>query len=880
MKLMTGLKKKQICAAIAFGLIFTMGGQKAEATATTGLHGATVGKKEIKDGSNTLAKADNETTHIAESNDASNSLESGAEFTVLGGEWKNVYGGIGNSTDATANNKITISGGTVELVVVGGDAGTSTSAVTKNIVNIGGSASVNYAVYGGRDNCEGECSNAEVKSNEVNINGGTVKGNIYGGFAKGGNATDNEVVIANIKCESVDVYGALYIVGGLSDKYAKGNSVTIKGGTFTSTKNGHTIQGGSAGAGTATENTVTIEGGTFDSYVNIYGGKGKTGASGNIVNISRDVKFDAQNEASSKNGVLQALHGGHSVSGAASNNVINISGGSITGTGTGLSTSFDYGIAGGFVSGGVGMAENNVVNISGGEFKDIRIFGAWGQVGTNNNTVNISGGSFDNVSVFAVGAATTATCAGSNNNVNLIGVGGKLNGISHSGAAFSLGTVGSGSGSGNILNITGTDTTVTNVTGFANVNFVITSAMANGATMLTIDEDAATDLSGAAVSVKAEAGANLQADTKINLVHKTKGGALELPAADKITIQKSGVSASYAEVLKTALEGTEENDLVLNVKESISIAENGELGANAKNMVETRAAGMAVVNEAVDFVTGQGMGQAKLAAKAATKEGSRSLAPFASVGGGNMRYNSGSHVDSKSWHGTVGLAKEIGDLTVGLAINHGSSSYDSYNAGGVHGSGSSKSTGVTVMAEVSRENGVHYDAALQAGRLKNDYSANLSGYDTSYDESSNYYGLSLGGGKEFTISDKEKVDVYGRYYWSHTNSSDTTTNTGDRLSFDAVNSHRLRLGGRYTRTVNDMSRLYAGLAWQYEFNGDARAVINGQGAPSPSLKGHSAMLELGWKADVAKNLAIDLNVSGWTGKQRGVTGSLGLKWMF
>ena len=866
MKLMTGLKKKQICAAIAFGLMFIGGGhwEKAEAAAGESLYGATGEASQIEEDSKVAVEGTVKKSDMSEGT-PSDAIDSYAKFTVSGGKWDNVYGGMGGEGKETLNNEITISGGTVSSVVVGGDAVSGGSlAVTNNKVYIKG-GSVNE-VYGGRN----KESNRAVTSNIVNISGGTVKGNIYGGFANV-NTIDNHVVIrgdgTDIACE----YKGDYIVGGSSGADANGNSVTIENGNFTAYVG---IFGGS-GKDDASNNMVKISGGAFNNGSSIQGGKTDcehdgVSKSGPANNNTVDISGGTFNK-------VGVIYGGRSHTKSTSNNVVNISGGSITGTG--LSTSFDYGIAGGYVSSGAGEAENNVVNISGGEFKDIRIFGAWGQAGTNNNTVNISGGSFDNVSVFAVGAATTATCAGSNNNVNLIGVGGKLNGISHSGDAFSLGTVGSGSGSGNILNITGTDTTVKNVTGFANVNFVITSAMNDRDTMLTVNSGGADTVLSGAVQVNAEAGANLQAGTKINLVHKTDGGALTLPTAG-VTVQKSGVSASYAEVFKTALEGTEENDIVLKVKESISIAENAELGANAKNMVETRATGMAVVNEGMDFVTGQGMGQAKLAAKAATKEGSRSLAPFASVGGGNMRYNSGSHVDSKSWHGTVGLAKEIGDLTVGLAINHGSSSYDSYNAGGVHGSGDSKATDVTVMAEVSRENGVHYDAALQAGRLKNDYSANLSGYDTNYDESSNYYGLSLGGGKEFAISDKEKVDVYGRYYWSHTNSSDTTTNTGDRLSFDAVNSHRLRLGGRYTRTVNDMSRLYAGLAWQYEFKGDARAVINGQSAPSPSLKGHSAMLELGWKADVAKNLAIDLNVSGWTGKQQGVTGSLGLKWMF
>lgn len=578
MKIMTKLKKKQICTALTCGLLFTVGGQweKAEATEIEyNLYGVT------EDGAAVIESAPGPGVIWAQADKsiigkrpategASNTLESGVVFSVLGGEWKNVYGGIGNSSDATANNKITISGGTVKLVVVGGDAGSSTSAVTNNIVNIGGSASVNYAVYGGRVNVS---SSAEVKSNIVNINGGTVKGNIYGGFANGGNAADNKVVIDNIKCESVFADGALYIVGGLSsdsDKSAKGNSVTIKGGTFTSAGDGHTIQGGSAGAGTATENTVTIEGGTFDSYVSIYGGRATAGdASSNTINISGKVKFDAPNGDGNEHGQIQLLLGGMSDSGKASNNVINISGGSFAGSGYGTAY---YGIGGGYVSGGTGKAENNVVNISGGKFEDIRIFGAWGQDGTNNNTVNISGGSFTNVNVYAGANSTVDVFKGSGNTVNLIGKGGTLNvtravtkegtpvteEVSNTGTALKLGTVSSGRGTGSILNVAGTDTKVDEITGFANVNFVTNGTMTAGSTMLTAGT---ADITGAKVNAA--------------LSGKLADGTFTLLTAGRLTDTDAKYSINGTEVtLGTKLSSAGDNNNYLALRNT-SLAKSG-----------------------------------------------------------------------------------------------------------------------------------------------------------------------------------------------------------------------------------------------------------------------------------------------------------------
>ena len=297
---------------------------------------------------------------------------------------------------------------------------------------------------------------------------------------------------------------------------------------------------------------------------------------------------------------------------------------------------------------------------------------------------------------------------------------------------------------------------------------------------------------------------------------------------------------------------------------------------NGKSLVETRAAAAFVVNNMSDFMLGQGMEQAKAAAGGVTPIDAGTMAPFAAVGGSNMRYTTGSYVDVNGWNGAVGFAKQADKLLFGVAVEHGRGNYDSYLDNGVHASGDIKSTGGVIFGEYKLDNGVHYDAALRAGRVKSDYSSTA----TSYDESSTYYGFSLGGGKELTVSDKATLDVYGRYYFSHTNGSDVSIATGEEIDFDAVNSHRLRIGGRYTTTLTEKSKAYAGLAWQYEFGGDAKAAINGYSAPTPSLQGHSAIVEAGYKLNAGKNLTLDFNLNGAMGKQRGIGGGIGAQWLF
>ena len=105
--------------------------------------------------------------------------------------------------------------------------------------------------------------------------------------------------------------------------------------------------------------------------------------------------------------------------------------------------------------------------------------------------------------------------------------------------------------------------------------------------------------------------------------------------------------------------------------------------------------------------------------------------------------------------------------------------------------------------------------------------------------------------------------------------------SGEDYTFDSVNSHRLRLGLRYTHRDSPASHVYAGLAFEYEFDGEARASFQGYSTPSPSLKGASGMLEIGYRfALKGAKVSYDFNMTGWQGRREGVSGSANVKWMF
>jgi putative outer membrane autotransporter barrel domain protein len=81
--------------------------------------------------------------------------------------------------------------------------------------------------------------------------------------------------------------------------------------------------------------------------------------------------------------------------------------------------------------------------------------------------------------------------------------------------------------------------------------------------------------------------------------------------------------------------------------------------------------------------------------------------------------------------------------------------------------------------------------------------------------------------------------------------------------------------------VSDANEFYAGLAYEYEFGGEASASYQGNSTPSPSLKGTSGMLELGYRfTPKGERLTYDIHLTDWQGIRRGFSGSAQVTWAF
>lgn len=730
--------------------------------------------------------------------------------------------GAMTADDDISGHAVIVTGGTIQGEVAGA-VGYYPEEMTKNSVNVSGNETL-VGTVSGAFAFSGYSYASDVLDNSVTIDGGRITGGVYGGRVKQGedysygHVTKNEVIINNGTFGSASATGA----------EVRSNPKVIAGG-FTE-------------KGNAIDNHVTINIGTFVSTI-VDEGLGSMTV-----------------------GISHSIYGGFSKEGSANDNTVTINGGT--------------------------LKYNQIEEI---RTSPVRIYGGKGTEAASNNTVTINT-SLDYVEIYG-GVTTTDSgdyITGTAANNNIVNILKPLNAMGLYGGLGEKST-------GNTLNIAAKNVTTDVVSGFQNMNFFLPKDIENGETMLTITGVVSTegevfgnDLTGVTFGVAAQQGVNLKKGDTVNIVYGENG----LITKDKLDITtefKVPSSLLTDDKYELSISKKDEKTIIAkvdNVKKDEPIPPGPKPEPKPgptpddilKSPVETRMAMTTMVNAGGDLMAGQGMRNAEDAAAAGGGESSA----FLSISGGKERAESGSYVDTKGINMNLGFAKEIenksGKLVIGPVVEYGHGNYDSYQDSGIKADGKANYWGLGIIAKQTNNNGFYYEGSLRAGRVKSDYSGNLrEGLHVSYDSSATYWAAHLGAGKLMDVGHSNTLDVYGKYFYSRTGSDSTYLNGANEVAnFDAVNSHRLRIGTRLTHALNEQNKIYGGLAYQYEFNGDARATYSTSGvAPSPSVKGSSGMIELGWQVKPGKSpMTIDLGVTGWVGKQRGITANVQASWTF
>ena len=757
-----------------------------------------------------------------------------------------IYGG--RSINGNAENNIIIISKTDAASgrITGGSSKTGNSE--GNTVLISNNSTISGRIYGGRSS-EGNANN-----NTVLINNSTLLDNVYGGGSSEGNANGNIVIINDSKLPNI-------VFGGYSDEgNTNDNIVIIDDSTYDSSELPAVIYGGCAKNSTAERNIVQITGGKTELVYGGHSGLGETKDNIVIINggeVSNVYGGDSSNGSSSdnkvyiKDGTIRYIIAGYSINRENSNNVenntVSISGGKVTGdvnggiTYKGNAIGNNVIISGGEVSevyGGYsynGNADSNNVVINGGKITGFAIGGYSYNGNANNNSIIISGNA-DITKAYLFGSNI------SNSNINLYESNVNNN------------------NTGNTLTIDGWSGSTQSVQNFSDINFNNVN-WKNGETVLKITNGSEGNLT----------------NTNINL--NSIAGGSSIKAGDKMTFIASNTNLSDEVNYKVndnftagvALEGT--GTTSVDNKGNVSFTVNNlKASSQAVSAAQTRAASAAFVNQGTDLISDS--------LDNISRDDNYGVKTFAAVHGNRSKYDVADDIKINGWSTIVGVGNADkfdngSEFSWGVFYENGSGNYRTYNSFNnefFRGDGSMVYNGGGIAARYENKNGVYTEGSLRACMLKNELDNAMHDVNGSYgyETESAYYGAHIGVGKIITLSDSSDLDIYGKFFHTYTE-GDSVTIAGDKFDFDSITSNRLRVGARITSNKENKFSTYYGLAYEYEFNGDADMTAQGLRADTQSLQGSSVMAEVGFNYQPTPDSpwSFDFNMRGYTGERQG-----------
>ena len=560
---------------------------------------------------------------------------------------------------------------------------------------------------------------------------------------------------------------------------------------------------------------VTYDGETIsDSYKNVYGnGHSFTITGGKIINVYGVGNVNYDKDASGGN---VTINGNADIAGA---------------------------VFGG--RSGKGEAYNNTVNISGGSV--CAVFGGRSvDRSAYHNTVNISGGSVTG----DVYGGYVAQGIANNNEIIVSGSANITN-------ANLYGRNDKAFGTGNTLTLDGWSGTANSIHYFENIEFKNTT-FTNGTVLNSQVQSNLAGLKNIKITNFA-GGQNFNKGETLTLIKNTNN-------TNNTTINEqsfnatAGVAVDVGGVIKQDV-----NNVIMTVN-STSLNSQTDLAA------QTRAASAAFVNQGTDLISDS--------LDTLSRDNNYGVKTFAAVHGNRSKYDFADDIKINGWSTIVGVGNADkfdngSEFSWGVFYENGSGNYRTYNSFNnefFRGDGSMVYNGGGIAARYENKNGVYTEASLRAGMLKNELDNAMRDVNGSYgyETESAYYGAHIGVGKIISLSDSSDLDIYGKFFHTYTE-GDSVTIADDKFDFDSITSDRLRVGARITSNKENKFSTYYGLAYEYEFNGDADMTAQGLRADTQSLQGSSVMAEVGFNYQPTPDSpwSFDLNMRGYTGERQG-----------
>ena len=814
----------------------------------------------------------------------------------------NVSGGESNSGSATGNI-VSISGGTVQSNVNGGFVASGSGKATGNIVNISGNADLSTAtVAGGISSSDAFTGNTLNKNSDAAVHIARNFASVNFGYS--GNANIGELdstptgsalsgVTVNTNANNVSFDG---VISGSGSITKAGAGTLILSGTNTYS-GGTTISAGTLSIGSDTNigsgtNTIGNKGTLLLSgngtYTNDWTLSGAGSAIATDNNNTLSGVLSGNGGLTKKGGGILTLTGNNAYTGSTTISEGTLKGNIASGTDLSIAASAIYdgdnkARSVGGLNGGGKILNTDGLTVQSGDFAGIIDNSNTSLTKTGAGTLTLSGtNTYTGMTTVRSGTLALGSDLTSNQ-LTLYG-----------GTVFDRGSHNHNLDNG-ILSVNGANSQNAMYKGDlsarnATLNFI--SPVHPTQPLLRVTGDA--DVSGSTYNVGLSGGTSLAAGSTLTLLEV---GAGKMLTANNLRkgggIVQIGSTVAHDITTDVALDPTTGRLNAVTAQVSP-----GRATDQSKALPKGFLGGLALNLQGADLVAGRGMDSAVRASSGTDDAERHGFAGFGALSGGSLRYNTGSHLDMNSLSLLTGLAWGIdlapGRLTLGAFFEYGNGSYDTHNsftnAASVDGDGNAYYLGGGILARMDFVNigpGRFYaEASGRAGKTHNEYDSSdlrdAAGRKADYDSSSPYYGLHFGTGYVWNINDAATLDLYGKYFWTRQQGDSVGLSTGEHLSFDDINSSRLRFGGRFAYILNEHVAPYIGAAWEHEFDGKARARTNGFDIDAPNLRGNTGIGELGLSLTPSADLplTVDLGVQGYTGKHEGVTGSLMVKWEF
>ncbi|HHR6081230.1 TPA: hypothetical protein ACS7ZY_003633 [Providencia alcalifaciens] len=820
----------------------------------------------------------------------------GVDMTCEGTDIKQDTSQLGNQN----NNNVTVQGEgtTVKFIIYGGSSyyGGHESfdiTVSGNTVTLNDSSSAS-TVFGGHAQAQGYGAAITVSGNSVVLNGEGIFSSIYGGYGS-----------------SIDY------TNGTNRVSVSGNTVTLNNG---SRVNNYVYGGSGSGSGerdgdidiTVSGNAVTLN--DSSSANSVYGGSGKASSDADDVILTVSDNAVTLNDSSSAN----IVYGGYGVTNSDADDTVLTSSHNAVTLNDSSSASAVYG-GYGIVNWTTGYADmtlrDNIVTLNDSS-RAFTVYGGYGIVSWTTGYADIT--LRDNIVTLNDSSSASTVYGGygsiDNSKADIMTVSG--NTVNINDTAFVTNSLYGGfidnppdaasydAFTGNTLNFAAAPITLSgDMANFENYNFTLDPALANVDTALIT---AGTITFGTNDTNMNGGDANT---SKIQVVGIKSGNELFI-GDDFLLMEATNTLSGEGEALTTRGVAQQGISLLYDVKTTIHTDSNRVtatiIGAEDPNEDGNEDGNdgepAARVNPQLKALSEGHLASAMMLTRGADtlayhtvhtiqhQNPEKGLAPFITLSGGKNRYNSGSHINAKDSLLTGGLSYQTDKLTGAVLIESGWGSYNTHNGfetmKDVNGDGHNRYVGAAVLGHYDFDSGLYAEASLRAGKNRNTFDTkdiiNLStGEYARYNLDSNYLGAHIGTGYSKTLDAKNTADVSAKYLWTQLKGKNVNV-ADDNIHFNDINSHRVRMEAGLSHQYTETVALRAGLGYEYEFDGKAKATTYGYDIAAPGMQGSTGILTLGSTVTplATQPLSVDINLNGYTGKRDGVGGGIKFSYAF